>query len=89
MRNPFLISLLAAAGFVFVLAFMLWVVIVQVTDDLLYDRVEVTVLWGWTIALSIAGTAAVVGAVAIAGVRWELRRAAPAPEPRAVADRLG
>lgn len=87
MRNPFLISLLAAAGFAFVLAFMLWVVIVQVTDDLSYDRVEVTVLWGWTIALSIAGAAAIVGAVAIAGVGWELRRAAP--EPRVAVDRLG
>ncbi|GAA5197414.1 hypothetical protein [Microbacterium jejuense] len=74
MRNPFQISLLVVAGFAFVVAFMLWGVIAQVTDYAGYDPFEATVLWGWTIALAIVGATAILGVVAIAGVGWELRR---------------
>ena len=75
MRNPFQIALLAGGGIAFVLAFMVWVVIGQVTDYLDFDVLFVAVLWGWTIALAIVGAVALAGAVAIAGVCWELRQA--------------
>ena len=75
MRNPFQIALLAGGGIAFVLAFMVWVVIGQVTDYLDFDVLFVAVLWGWTIALAIVGAVVLGGAIAIAGVRWELRQA--------------
>ncbi|MBD3942338.1 hypothetical protein IF188_11575 [Microbacterium sp. NEAU-LLC] len=74
MRNPFQITLLAVAGFAFVLAYMVWGVIAQVTDYVDYDPVEATVLWGWTTALAIVGAVAILGALVIAGVGWEQRR---------------
>ncbi|MGR0320905.1 hypothetical protein [Agromyces sp. ZXT2-3] len=73
-RNPYLIGLLSAAGFLLVLAFMLSLVIGQMTDYTAYDTAGVATLQGWIFVLiGSAGTAATGGAV-LGGVAWSLRR---------------
>lgn len=74
-RNPYYqVALLAAGGFALVLAFMLWVVIVQLTDYLAYDTRAVAELTGWMLLLVGLGGTAFVGAIVIAGVSWSIRR---------------
>ncbi len=72
-RNPYQVALLVAGGFALVLAFMLWVVIVQLTDYLAYDTRAVAELTGWMLLLVGLGGTAFVGAIVIAGVSWSVR----------------
>jgi hypothetical protein len=72
--NPSVAALLTAAGFAWVLAYMLWVVLVDITDYEGYDRHAAAALIGWIDILIVGGVVALVGAVVLWGVRWELRR---------------
>ena len=75
-NNPYQVALLAVGGFTFVLAFMLWVVIAQMTDYLTYDVVAVAEVTAWMYVLIGTGIAAMLGAVVIAGVSWAIRHGA-------------
>lgn len=72
-RNPYLVTLLVVGAFAWVVAFMLWNVLVQVTDYTTYDSETASALATWINILLLSGVAAIVGAVAIAGIARELR----------------
>ena len=71
--NPYAIGLTAVGGFAWVLAYMLWIVLAQVTDYATYDLDTASALTAWCYVLVGGGAAAIVAAVAILGVRHELR----------------
>ena len=71
--NPYATVLATVGGFAWVLAFMLWIVLAQVTDYATYDLDTASALTAWCYVLVVGGAAAIVAAVAILGVRHELR----------------
>lgn len=73
-HNPYVVTLLAAGGFAWLIALMLWIVHAQVTDYVTYDRDTAAALTGWMMLLFLAGIVAFVGSGLIAGVGYELRR---------------
>lgn len=73
-HNPYIVGLLAAGGFAWLIAMILWIVHAQVTDYVTYDRDTAAALTAWTMLLLLAGTIAFVGSALIAGVGYELRR---------------
>lgn len=72
--NPYVAVLLTAAGLAWVLAYMLWVVLAAITDFEVYDRDAASALIGWIDILIIGGVVALVGGLAVLGVRREVRR---------------
>ena len=56
------------------MALMLWVVLTQVTDYESYDISTAAALTSWISLLLLTGVAAVVGSIAIAGLRYEIHR---------------
>lgn len=73
-RNPYTVALSAVGGFAWVLAFILWNVLIQVTDYATYDVEEASALTTWIDTLLVSGAVAIVGALVVAGVGRELRR---------------
>jgi hypothetical protein len=73
-HNPYIVGLLAAGGFAWLIALMLWIVHGQVTDYVTYDRDTAAALTAWMMLLLLVGTVAFVGSALIAGVGYELRR---------------
>jgi predicted membrane protein len=71
--NPSFIVLTTVAGFSWLLAFMLWNALAQVTDYTTYDLDNAAALETWIQILIISGVIAAVGAGVIVGVRHELR----------------
>jgi len=71
--NPSIVVLTSVAGFVWLLAFMLWIALAQVTDYTTYDLDNAAALDTWILILIVSGVVAAVGATAIVGVRHELR----------------
>ena len=71
--NPSIVVLTAVAGFAWLLAFMLWIALSQVTDYTTYDLDNAAALQTWIQILIVSGVAAAVGATVIVGVRHELR----------------
>jgi succinate dehydrogenase/fumarate reductase cytochrome b subunit len=71
--NPSIVVLMAITGFVWLLAFMLWIALAQVTDYTTYDINNAAALETWIQILIVSGVVAAVGATAIVGVRHELR----------------
>jgi predicted membrane protein len=71
--NPSIVVLTAITGFVWLLAFMLWIALAQVTDYTTYDLDNAAALETWIQILIVSGVVAAVGATAIFGVRHELR----------------
>jgi hypothetical protein len=71
--NPSVIVLTAVTGVVWLLAFMLWIALAQVTDYTTYDLDDAAALETWIQILIVSGVVAAVGATVIAGVRHELR----------------
>jgi predicted membrane protein len=71
--NPSVIVLTAVTGVVWLLAFMLWIALAQVTDYTTYDLADAAALETWIQILIVSGVVAAVGATVIAGVRHELR----------------
>jgi hypothetical protein len=69
------VALLATGGFAWLVAFMLWIVLAEVTDFVTYDRGTAAALAAWIMLLLLAGVVALVGSAIIAGVGYELRRA--------------
>jgi hypothetical protein len=74
-HNPYLIALTAVGGSAWLVAFMLWVVLAQVTDYVTYDHDTAAALTAWIDLLLFAGAVAFVGSVVIAGVGYEMLRA--------------
>jgi len=74
--NPALIVLTATTAFVWLLAFMLWIVLVNFTDYTTYDLDTAAALTTWITILIIGGVVTAVGATVIVGVRHELRTSA-------------
>lgn len=72
-RNPYMVALVIVGAFAWVVAFMLWNVLVQLTDYTTYDIETASALSTWIDLLLLSGVAAMVGAVIIAGVARELR----------------
>jgi hypothetical protein len=72
-RSPYMVTLLVVGVFAWVVAFILWNVLVQVTDYTTYDSETASALATWINILLFSGVAAIVGAVAIAGIARELR----------------
>lgn len=72
-RNPYMVTLVIVGAFAWVVAFMLWNVLVQVTDYTTYDSETASALATWINILLRSGVAALVGAVVIAGIARELR----------------
>jgi hypothetical protein len=72
-RSPYMVTLVVIGAFAWVVAFMLWNVLVQVTDYATYDSETASALATWIDILLFSGVAAIVGAVAIAGIARELR----------------
>ena len=72
-RSPYMVTLLVVGVFAWVVAFMLWNVLVQVTDYTTHDSETASALATWINILLFSGVAAIVGAVAIAGIARELR----------------
>lgn len=72
-RSPYMVTLLVVGVFAWVVAFMLWNVLVQVTDYTTYDSETASALATWINILLFSGVAAIVGAVVIAGIARELR----------------
>ncbi len=73
-HNPYGIALLAAGGFAWLIALMLWIVHGQITDYVTYDRDTAGFLVAWMMLLLLAGTVAFAASALIAGVGYELRR---------------
>ena len=71
--NPALIALTAVAGFVWLLAYLLWHVLANFTDYTTYDLDTAAALTTWITILILGGVAMAVGAAVIVGVRHELR----------------
>jgi uncharacterized membrane protein len=71
--NPSIVVLTAVTGFVWLLAFMLWIALVHVTDYTTYDLDNAAALQTWINILIVSGVVAAVGATAIVGLRHELR----------------
>jgi multisubunit Na+/H+ antiporter MnhC subunit len=71
--NPSIVVLTTVTGFVWLLAFMLWIALAQVTDYTTYDLDNAAALETWIQILIVSGVVAAVGATAIVGVRHELR----------------
>jgi hypothetical protein len=74
-KNPYLVGLLAATGLSWLLAFMLWLALAQVTDYTTYNIDDAAALVTWIDILILGGVVAAVGATVIAGIRRELRLA--------------
>jgi hypothetical protein len=72
-HNPYLIVLLAAFGLTWLLAFMLWLALAQVTDYTTYNLNDAAALTTWIDYLVVSGVVAAVGATVIAGISRELR----------------
>ncbi|GAA1973029.1 hypothetical protein [Microbacterium pumilum] len=72
-RNPYHVGLLSAGGFVLVLAFMIDIVIGQMTDYATWDVAGVATLQGWVFVLVGVAGAMFTGATVISGVAWSLR----------------
>lgn len=77
-RNPYLVGLLSGAGLLLVGAFMLYLVINEMTDYTTYDTAGVAVLQGWIFVLICLAGVAVIGSAVIAGVAWSLGSGGPA-----------
>ncbi len=77
-RNPYAVGLLSAAGICVVVAYMLSLVIAELTDYASYDVAAVTGVQGWMFVLLGVAGAAGVGAAVIGGIAWSRRRDAPA-----------
>ena len=73
-RNPYIVGLAAFGGLAWMLALMLWIVLAEVTDYEAYDLPTASALTAWVSLLLLTGVAAVIASLAIAGVRYELRR---------------
>ena len=71
--NPSFVMLTAVAGFAWMLAFMLWNALAQVTDYTTYDLDIAAALETWIQILIISGVVAAIGATVIVGVHHELR----------------
>jgi len=65
--------LLPLAGFSWLLALMLWVVLTQVTDYVSYDLSTAAALTSWIDLLMLTGVAAAVGSIVIVALRYEAR----------------
>ncbi len=74
-RNTYGTALAVVGGLSWVLALMLWSVLESITDYTTYDVRAASALASWIEILVLGGTAAAIGAMVIAGVRQELRRA--------------
>jgi len=74
-RNPYVIVLLVIGLFALVVAFMLTIVLWQVTDSTTHDVVAASALSAWTYVLIGIGVASLVGVLVIAGVAWTMRKA--------------
>jgi hypothetical protein len=72
-RSPYMVTLVVIGAFAWVVAFMLWNVLVQVTDYATYDSETASALATWIDILLLSGLAVIVGAVVIAGIARELR----------------
>jgi hypothetical protein len=72
-RSRYMVTLVVVGVFAWVVAFMLWNVLVQVTDYATYDGETASALATWINILLLSGVAAIVGAVVIAGIARELR----------------
>lgn len=67
-RNPYVIGLFSTAGLFLVVAFMLSLVIAELTDYTTYDVAAVANVQGWMLVLvTLAGTA-IIGAAVVAGI---------------------
>jgi len=76
-RNPFQIALIAYGAFALVLAFMLYLVVNELTDFTSYDVHLVAQVDGWSMVSAGSGIAALIGSVVLAGVHWALRHPSP------------
>jgi hypothetical protein len=63
--RPYAIALITTAGLAWLIAFMLWNVLGQVTDYSTYDLDTAAALTTWTFILVVSGVAALVGAAVI------------------------
>jgi hypothetical protein len=73
-HNLYIIALLTAGGFAWLVALMLWIVLAQVTDYVTYDRDTATALANWIMVLLLTGAMTFIGSAVIAGIGHELRR---------------
>lgn len=72
-RNPYVIGLLSMAGHLFVVAFMLELVIAELTDYTAYDLATVATVQAWMLVLVILAGTAIIGAAVVAGITWSHR----------------